>query len=145
MSACAIIDTNVVVAGLLTQDAASPVARILDGMLAAAFPFIVSERLLAEYDAVLRRPRLRRVHGLSSGELDTLLLTLAEFGTLATPRPIAARAPDVGDQHLWELLAAAPSASLVTEDKRLLHDATFASRLMSPAAFATDDWARSSD
>ena len=42
-----IVDTNVVVAGLLTGDATSPVARILDGMLAATFPFVVSEALLA--------------------------------------------------------------------------------------------------
>ena len=40
-----IVDTNVVVAGLLTAQEASPVARILDGMLAAAFPFVVSEAL----------------------------------------------------------------------------------------------------
>lgn len=44
-----IVETNVVVAGLLTGNAASPVARILDGMLSAAFPFVVSEALLAEY------------------------------------------------------------------------------------------------
>ena len=38
-----IVDTNVVVADLLTANEASPVARILDGMLAAAYPFVVSE------------------------------------------------------------------------------------------------------
>ena len=43
-----IVDTDVVVAELLTGNATSPVARILDGMLAAAFPFVVSEALLAE-------------------------------------------------------------------------------------------------
>ena len=50
MSGRAVIaDTNVVVAGLLTGNEASPVARILDGMLSATFPFVVSEALLAEY------------------------------------------------------------------------------------------------
>ncbi|WP_309640015.1 PIN domain-containing protein, partial [Methylibium sp.] len=58
-----IVDTNVVVAGLLTKDETSPVARILDGMLAAAFPFVVSEALLAEYRTVLVRPTLRKLHG----------------------------------------------------------------------------------
>lgn len=48
-----IIHTNVVVAGLLTAHDASPVARILDDMLVAAFPFVVSEALLAECRAVL--------------------------------------------------------------------------------------------
>ena len=53
-----IIDTNVLVAGLLTSHADASVARILDGMLGAAFPFVLSEVLLAEYRAVLMRPRL---------------------------------------------------------------------------------------
>ena len=34
----AVIDTNVVVAGLLTRQAESPTARILDGMRVAAAP-----------------------------------------------------------------------------------------------------------
>ena len=57
-----IVDTNVVVAGLLTKSDASPVARVLDGMLSAAFPFVMSEALLAEYRAVLVRPPLRKLH-----------------------------------------------------------------------------------
>jgi hypothetical protein len=58
-----IVDTNVVIAGLLTGEAASPVAVILDRMLKGAFPFVVSEALLAEYHAVLMRPALRKPHG----------------------------------------------------------------------------------
>jgi predicted nucleic acid-binding protein len=52
-----IIDTNVVVAGLITAQTDSPVARILDSMLGAAFPFVLLPALLAEYRAVLARPR----------------------------------------------------------------------------------------
>ncbi len=65
-----IVDTNVVVAGLLTGHEASPVARILDGMLAVAFPFVVSEALLAEYRTVLVRPKLRKLHGLTVAEVE---------------------------------------------------------------------------
>lgn len=43
-----IVDTNVVVAGVLTSRDDAPVARILDGMLGAAFPFVVSEALLGD-------------------------------------------------------------------------------------------------
>jgi predicted nucleic acid-binding protein len=60
-----IVDTNVVVAGLLTGNEASPVAQILDGMLSATSPFVVSEALLAEYRAVLIRSSLRKLHGLT--------------------------------------------------------------------------------
>jgi predicted nucleic acid-binding protein len=68
-----IVDTNVVVAGLLTGSVESTVARILDGMLAAAFPFVVSEALLSEHHAVLVRPSLLTRHGLSVAEVETLI------------------------------------------------------------------------
>ena len=68
-----IVDTNVVVAGLITQHDDSPVARILDGMLSAAFPFVLSEALLTEYRTVLVRPNLRKLHGLTVAEVDTIL------------------------------------------------------------------------
>jgi len=64
-----IIDTNVLVAGLLTSHADSPVARILDGRLAAAFSFVLSEVLLTEYRSVLLRPHLCPLHGLTEPEL----------------------------------------------------------------------------
>ena len=48
-SAPAVIDTNVVVSGVLTKDSPSPTVRILDGMLAGRFRFLLSVDLLAEY------------------------------------------------------------------------------------------------
>ena len=90
-----IVDTNVVVSGLLTVDAASPVARVLDGMLAAAFPFVLSEALVAEYRSVLARPSLRKVHGLSVDDVDVILVDLAQHAIVLTP-PLAVRAPDPG-------------------------------------------------
>lgn len=72
-----VVDTNVVVAGLLTSDPASPVARVLEGMLSAAFVFAVSGALLAEYHQVLVRPALRRRHGLSTAEVELLLAEIA--------------------------------------------------------------------
>jgi predicted nucleic acid-binding protein len=59
----AVIDTNIVVAGLLTAEAGSPTARILDGMRQGAFPFLLSTALLAEYREVLLREKTRKVHG----------------------------------------------------------------------------------
>ncbi len=92
-----IVDTNVVVAGLLTGDDASPVARILDGMLAAAFPFVLSEALLAEYRTVLVRPSLRKQHGLTIAEIESILTALARHAIVLIPVP-GPRAPDRGDQ-----------------------------------------------
>ena len=134
-----IVDTNVVVAGLLTADDASPVARILDGMLVAAFPFVVSEALLAEYRTVLMRPRLRKLHGLAVAEVDAILTDMAQHAIVLAP--IAAPpAPDPGDQLLWELLAAKADLLLVTGDKLLLKAPGMRGRVISPREFLTMAW-----
>ena len=129
-----IVDTNVVVAGLLTGNDASPVARTLDGMLAASFPFVVSEALLAEYRTVLIRPGLRNLHGLMVAEVETLLTNIAQHAIVLTP-VATSPAPDPGDQLLWELLAAKSDLLLVTGDKLLLRDAGMHGRVVSPQAF----------
>lgn len=130
----AIVDTNVVVAGLLTGNAASPVARILDGMLAAAFPFVVSQALLGEYRTVLVRPGLRKLHGLTVTEVETLLTDIAQHAIVLAP-VAATPAPDPGDQLLWELLAAKSDLLLVTGDKLLLRHAGMRGRVLSPSDF----------
>jgi predicted nucleic acid-binding protein len=132
--AAAIVDTNVVVAGLLTANDTSPVARILDGMLRAAFPFVVSQMLLGEYRTVLVRPSLRKLHGLTVAEVESVLTDLAQNAIVLAPAAGPA-APDLGDQLLWDLLAARPDLVLVTGDKRLLQAATMQGRVLSAQAF----------
>ena len=138
-----IVDTNVVVAGLLTGNDASPAlaksARILDGMLMAAFPFAVSEALLAEYRAVLVRPSLRKLHGLTVAEVETLLTDIAQHAIVLVP-VAAPPAPDPGDQLLWELLAARADLLLVTGDKALLKDLGMRGRVISPREFVAGVW-----
>ena len=131
-----IVDTNVVVAGLLTAHEASPVARILGSVLAAAFPFVVSEALLAEYRTVLVRPNLRKLHGLTVAEMEAILTDLAQRAIVLAP-VVAPPAPDLGDQLLWELLTARADIVLVTGDKLLLRDAGMRGRVISPSAFVS--------
>jgi predicted nucleic acid-binding protein len=81
-AAPAVIDTSVVVAGLLTEVSSSPTARILDGMLAGRFRFLLSVELLAEYRDVLLRPKIQRRHQLAQAEVDVLLTEIAANGAL---------------------------------------------------------------
>ncbi len=129
-----VIDTNVIVAGLLTHQNESPVARILEGMLKGAFPFALSESLLAEYRAVLLRPKLCQLHKLSVSEIEMILTDLAQQAIVISPISTVP-APDAGDQLLWELLAARSSLVLVTGDKLLLKSQNFAGRVITPQAF----------
>lgn len=139
MSHFFIIDTNVVVAGLISSKIDSPVVRILDGMLGAAFPFVLSPALLAEYRAVLLRPKLARLHGLAAEQIDTVLTDFARHGIVLSPpvQQAVPSAPDPGDQFLWDLLALRPDLWLVTGDQRLLQDAAMQPRVITPLTLVT--------
>lgn len=90
MRPAVVVDANVVTAGLLSGDPTSPVARILDGMLGAAFPYAISEPLLDECRAVIRRPKLRDAHGLDDNRMDAVLVTIAEHAIVISPQPTVA-------------------------------------------------------
>lgn len=140
MSRFFIIDTNVVVAGLLASRPDSPVARILDGMLSAAFACVLSEPLLAEYRAVLLRPHLTKLHGLIETQIDAVLTELVQHAVVLTPPAQQAfLAPDPGDQFLWNLLAMRTDLVLVSGDKRLLNTPDMAHRVVMPSAFVTTE------
>lgn len=130
----AVIDTNVVVSGLLTGDASSPVARILDGMLGAAFSFALSPDLLAEYRGVLLRPKIRQLHGLVEEEIDRILRDIVIHAVWREPAETVA-APDPNDQHVWRLLNAQRGSILVTGDRLLLNNPPEFASVISPRSF----------
>jgi putative PIN family toxin of toxin-antitoxin system len=88
-----IVDTNVLVAGLITANAQSPTVRIVDGMLRGDVVFLLSPELLREYRSVLMRPKLVAFHGLADHEVDQLLTELAANALWREP-PARSAAPD---------------------------------------------------
>lgn len=130
-----VVDTNIVVAGLLTSDPGSPTARILDGMLDGAVHFVVSIELLAEYRTVLLRPAVMKRHGLSVEEINELLEHLAQLAAVREAIEPPEQPPDSGDLHLWALLAATPGAVLVTGDRELLERPPSFARVVSANGF----------
>jgi putative PIN family toxin of toxin-antitoxin system len=130
----AVIDTNVVVAGLLTASADSPTAWILDGMCRGAFPFLLSAALLAEYREVLLRRKIRALHGLGEREVDILLTTLAANAIVREPAPRTG-APDPKDDHLWSLVQSETRAVLVTGDRALAEDPPPGIPVLAPRQF----------
>jgi putative PIN family toxin of toxin-antitoxin system len=134
----AVIDTNVVVAALLTADPGAPTARILDGMVRGSFPFVLSVALLTEYRQVLLRDRSRRRHGLTEDDVDGILTAIAANAIVREPVSSSVSAPDPGDQFPWELLAAMPGAVLVTGDKSLLESAPAGVAVVLPGSFVDE-------
>jgi uncharacterized protein len=85
---------------------------------------------------VLVRPNLRKLHGLSVAEVESILTDLAQHAIVLNPPPSAAPpAPDPGDQLLWDLLAARADLLLVIGDKLLLQDVGMQGRVISPQEF----------
>jgi putative PIN family toxin of toxin-antitoxin system len=134
-----VVDTNVVVAGLISSPSDSPVCRVLDGMLSGSFPFLLSAELLDEYRRVLLRPALKKLHGLSVRQVDIVLTEIAANAVIREPEGGGAHnAPDPGDDHLWRLLAIVRGALLVTGDRALLKRPPDFASVVSPRDFV--DW-----
>jgi hypothetical protein len=56
----------------------------------------------------------------------------------ATVRPVLPAPPDLGDAHLWVLLAASPGVILATGDRLLLKKAPGGVAVVCPRAFVED-------
>ena len=134
VSRVCIVDTNVIVSGLIGADSNSPPARILDAMLDGGLLYLMSGNLLNEYSSVLRRPRLSRLHGRTDDEIDRLMTDLVANG-MWRQSAVGGDAPDPGDDHLWALLAGHPQAQLVTGDRLLLENPPSGASVTSPRHF----------
>jgi putative toxin-antitoxin system toxin component, PIN family len=132
-----VIDTNVVVAGLVTGSSRSPVALILDAMLSGALVFLLSPALLHEYRSVLLRPKLATLHGLEESQIDHLLVELTANAIWREPKA-GSPAPDRGDDHLWALLSAYPESILVTGDRLLLKNPPPRSSVILPGTWLSE-------
>ena len=130
-----IIDTNVLVAGLISYQPLSPTVKIVDTMLEGNLLFLLSPELLQEYRNVLLRPKLVSLHGLNEQQIDTLLTEITANAIWhETPEEAISQAPDPGDDHLWALLATEPGAILVTGDQLLYDNPPRRSSVISPAS-----------
>lgn len=129
-----LVDTNVIVSGILTGEQNAPTARILDSMLAGRIPFLISVELLTEYREVLLRPKIRQRHRLSETEIDQVLTDLAANGIPIGSRPEVRRE---GDDYLRWVLESDTSAILITGDSELARP--LARRARSPRAFVDEN------
>ena len=131
-----IIDTNVVVSGLISRSPYSPTAMILENMLSGQLVFVLSPALLAEYRTVLLRLTITKRHGLTEPEVDQILIELTANAKWSEPDQDDAHvAPDNGDDHLWALLKMHPEASLITGDRLLIQNPRPGSTIISPSDY----------
>jgi predicted nucleic acid-binding protein len=91
----------------------------VDAVLRGTFPFLLSFDLLAEYRTVLFRPKIQRLHGLTTTEVDTILTKMTTNGLVKEPGGTQAKGLDPCDLHIWQLLETVSNAMLVTGDQAL--------------------------
>lgn len=133
-----VIDTNVLVAGLLTKDSGSPTARVVDGMIDGRFVFLVSTALVAEYRQVPLRPRIRALHALDETQLDSVITEIVANAVIREPEEPAEATPEPGHQHLWNLMSCERDTVLVTFDQELLRRPPRGRSVVSPVEMAVD-------
>lgn len=130
----AVLDTNILVAGLSSRRGASH--GLLRHVLGRRLRILAAPALWLEYEAVLKRPEIRRMHGLSETDVDTFLDALA---ILVEPvsmnylwRP---QLCDPKDEMVLETALNAGADALVTFNQRDFRPASerFALRLLLPA------------
>lgn len=131
----AVVDTNVVVSGVLSPDGAPP--EIFARWRDEQFEFAVSAPLLREYRRALAYDRVRRVHRLNDDELDELVARLKRFATIVEPTTsLAVVLDDPDDNRVLECAVAAAAEVIVTGDKHLRSLGGFRGiRILSPADF----------
>jgi len=106
-----VLDTNVIVSAAMTTYGTC--GQIVDLLVKGAFEICADDRILAEYDTVLRRPEFRIV----AGDAEVVLDLMRSVAELVAAAPLAAILPDPKDMPLLEV-AMASDAILVTGNLR---------------------------
>ena len=106
-----VLDTNVVVSGLLT--AFGPPAQIVDLVSTGHISLVVDQRIVAEYRDVLARPRFK--FGVRQINDFLLLARDAEY-VIGAPLPFAL--PDPDDEPFLEAAVAGAVDALVTGNEK---------------------------
>ena len=106
-----VIDTNVLVSGLLTPR--GPCGQLIELLIAGALEACVDGRIIAEYAEVVRRGSL----GIPRAYADEILGLIQATAEPVAAKPLPAVLPDKDDVPFLEVAATA-GAILVTGNKR---------------------------
>lgn len=126
----AVIDTNVLVASLLTRNHDSATARVMDAVYALRVVPILNDEMFSEYRNVLHRPRLH----LDSAKCDSVLSFFAAAGMFLDTVRVDMEMPDEKDRVFYEIALAGQDkeAWLVTGNMKHFPKADF---IVTPAQF----------
>ena len=128
-----VLDTNVLVSGLLTPF--GPPARVLDLVVSADLQAAFDDRVIAEYMDVLTRPKF----AFAQNDVEALIDHIKLTGVQVSARPLDPRdLPDRSDLPFAEVAVTANAEFLVTGNaSHFSFLAKHGIRLVSPSDFVT--------
>ncbi len=135
----AVVDTNVIVAGVLTSNPRSASRSLIDRLWSGEFTLVLSPDALREIQDVLQLPRLRALHRLADDDILHFCRALEIVSRMLVPsETVSPAVPRDATDAKWLALALQADADyLVTSDKRHLHRLRRVgrTRIVTPAAF----------
>ncbi len=125
----AVLDTNIIVSALLQP--LGPPARVFLLAISCSIQLCVSGSVYAEYEEVIRRPRLRIAETVIAAALDTI----REKGFWVRPAETIQACSDPDDNIFLECAAAAQADYLVTGNLRHFPSPWMKTRIVDPRHF----------
>lgn len=98
----AVIDTNVIVASLLSRHPDSATVRVMDAVYSGKVVPLLNDEILAEYRDVLHRKRL----GLDPAKCDFIISLISDIGLSLEQVPTKEELPDEKDRVFFEIAIA---------------------------------------
>lgn len=133
-----VIDTNVLVSALLTSGGLPE--AVIDLAISGAVQWFASESVLAEYEVVLKRPRL----AIDSRKAADAIARIRAIVSVVSPEVRVAAATDPDDNQFLECAEAAQAHYLVTGNIRHFPEAWKETRIVTPREFI-DAWTTALD
>ena len=124
-----VLDTNIVVSAML-RSGGFPEA-IFNLAVDRVIQFYISEPVMAEYEEVLRRPRL----DIHPDKVANALRRIRESAVLVTPTAVVTAAHDPDDNIFLECAEAAEAEYLVTGNQRDFPEMWATARIVTPRQF----------
>ena len=103
-----VLDTNVLVSGLLTPF--GPSGEIVRMVFAGELILCIDARILSEYEEVLHRPKFK----FNKDQVSILLDFIKQYGFFISSLPLKNRLPDPDDEPFLEVAIGGKVRSLVT-------------------------------
>jgi putative PIN family toxin of toxin-antitoxin system len=103
-----VFDTNVLVAGILNPH--GPPGRLVDLVFAGDLTLLADDRIISEYDEVLRRSRF----GFRSEDVAAVMAFIRRTAEVAPVPPLALTLPDPDDLPFLEVAVAGEAGLLIT-------------------------------